>query len=755
MSTRAAALAVGAIVLLLYGATLAPTVTFWDAGELIAAAYTLGIPHPPGTPLFVLLAHVWALVLPLGEYAFRINLLSAVASAAAAVAWFMVAHETTRRMAGDLSIPLARIIRLGGASAAAFAGAFSFTNWGNSNETEVYAVATLTVALLVLLAIRWRERRSPATLLLAIYLMALSVGNHLLALLAGPALLLFLVSVARSEPASDNVERESEWARIAMVGGAWTLVLGAGLGSGTMFLLGLGTAAVAVGVVAWRHQLGFGLAALALAAAGVSTYLFLYIRAGQDPAISEAAPSTWGALVDVIGRAQYPLRTPFDDPTVPHGPDNPGRSFSLLGTQLLNYVQYFDWQWARGLDPTPRLLVTMVMAWLGLRGLFHHRTVDRHGFRLLLTLFLVTGLGLVLYMNFKPGYSLGLDQWPNREDHEVRERDYFFVVSFVVWGVWIGIGLADIARRIGLRLAARPSTAISAATLGVLSTALAPVVLNAAAATRRGANARLAADVAYDLLNSVPPYGVLFTNGDNDTFPLWWAQEVEGIRRDVNVVCLALAHTPWYARQIRDRPLRNFDAVSAPPPWRDLRGVAPPGDRLHTMADDEIDGLTAQRIGRALRVDFGWFRYTYPPGAVFYPGDVVAIRILQQNLGRRPVVWSLTASPTFEGLDDRLVQQGLGLRVDSLPPDDADRTLYFGPGQLPLDVPLTRELAERTYRYAGLDSIPPGRNLEPAEAGMARFLAGPFARLAEAAAARSDSALASRYAERASRIRAP
>jgi hypothetical protein len=172
------------------------------------------------------------------------------------------------------------------------------------------------------------------------------------------------------------------------------------------------------------------------------------------------------------------------------------------------------------------------------------------------------------------------------------------------------------------------------------------------------------------------------------------------------------------------------------------------------MADEEIDGLRAQRIGRALPVDFGWFRYTYPPGTVFYPGDVVAIRILQQSLGRRPVVWSLTAPRPFAGLDDRLIQQGLGFRVDSLPPDDTDRTLYFGPGQLPLDVPLTQELTERTYRYAGLDSIPPGRNLEPAEAGMARLLAGPFARLAEAAAARSDSPLASRYAERASRIRA-
>ena len=112
---RLSALAVGAVVLAGYALTLAPTVTFWDAGELIAAAYTLGIPHPPGTPLFVLLAHVWALLLPVGEYAVRTNLLSATASAAAAAMWFLVAHETTRRLAPGLGLLFfAEIDRIGG-----------------------------------------------------------------------------------------------------------------------------------------------------------------------------------------------------------------------------------------------------------------------------------------------------------------------------------------------------------------------------------------------------------------------------------------------------------------------------------------------------------------------------------------------------------------------------------------------------------------------------------------------------------------
>jgi len=77
-----AAVAVTLAVLAGYVMTLAPSVTFWDAGEFIAATRVLGIPHPPGTPLFVLIAHVWAMLVPIGEYAARTNLLSALFSAA-------------------------------------------------------------------------------------------------------------------------------------------------------------------------------------------------------------------------------------------------------------------------------------------------------------------------------------------------------------------------------------------------------------------------------------------------------------------------------------------------------------------------------------------------------------------------------------------------------------------------------------------------------------------------------------------------
>src|SRR5439155_574526 len=168
-------------------------------------------------------------------------------------------------------------------------------------------------------------------------------------------------------------------------------------------------------------------------------------------------------------------------------------------------------------------------------------------------------------------------------DHEVRERDYFFVVSFIVWGLWAGIGIAEVARAVAARV-----SRMARWTPALLLLALVPVALNWKAASRRhGADARLAADFAYDLLNSAPPYAILFTYGDNDTFPLWWAQEVAGVRQDVTVVCLALANTDWYMRQLRDTPTRPVVLESLPLVWRSR--VAPrPGWPLHAMSDSAI-----------------------------------------------------------------------------------------------------------------------------------------------------------------------
>ncbi|MEP6572617.1 MAG: DUF2723 domain-containing protein [Gemmatimonadota bacterium] len=744
-----------------YLSSLAPTVTFWDAGEFIAAARTLGIPHPPGTPLFVLIAHVWGALVPIGEYAYRLNVLSALFSAAGGGFIFLLVYDTlasaSARQDGSARPWLCGL----GAMAAAAAACFTFTQWQNSNETEVYAVATAMIAALAWLCFVWRrERDTPRgvrILLLMLYLGGLAIGCHLLSLLAGPAIVMFMASVLIGAPAPDAGERRAEWARLSVVAGTWALLIGGGLGSTSLVTAGAILVALAIGLAIRGRVFPFALAALAVATIGMTTYFVLYIRSGLHPVINEAAPDNFRALLEVLRRAQYPVRTPLDDPTIMHGADNPGRTLTMFGWQLLNYGQYFDWQWANGIrggwslpfgELPWRTAFTLLFFWLGTRGFLVQRRVDRSGWILLSTLFLTTGFGLLVYMNFKPGYSVGYPAFPDPALHEVRDRDYFFVVSFVVWGIWAGLALAMYA----IRAVRRPGLAGRIGAGAVLSAGLLPFLLNYPAASRRsGPDARLAADFSYDLLNSVPPYGILFTYGDNDTFPLWWAQEIAGIRRDVSVVCLALAQTDWYMRELRDAPVRPFEPSSAPPLWQGRSTTAPTWP-LHSMTNAEVDAARPVMLPSALTVQLGPVSVDYPARTVLMSNDILVLRIIQQNLGRRPIAWATTTGRDFHGLDRYVVQRGLVYELRAVPSDSS--TPAEGLVRVPamtLDVPTTEQLVWHTYRYAGLEGSDVGA-LDPTSQGIARTLATPFAQLALASDLRHDTEGAIRNLARASRL---
>ncbi|MDQ2669091.1 MAG: hypothetical protein M3Y31_00525, partial [Gemmatimonadota bacterium] len=511
-------------------------------------------------------------------------------------------------------------------------------------------------------------------------------------------------------------------------------LIGMGLGSTTLMVLGALAFIGAAIFAAMAGALSFAFIALALASVGVTSYLFLYIRAGQNPPLNEADPSTWRSLLAVIRREQYPIRTPLDDPTELHGPDNPGRSLQMIWLQLLNYFQYFSWQWARGVgEGVATFLVTTAMFFFGVQGSLLQRRSDRPGWWLLFTLWLITGLGLVGYMNFRPGFSLAAsyEAYPDPSDHEVRDRDYFFIASFAVWGLWAGMGVAAMVRAVAARV-----TGARLAAGALFAAALLPVAFNWEAASRRhGPAATLAADVAYDLLNTAPPYAVLFTYGDNDTFPLWWAQEVEGIRRDVTIVCIALANTDWYMRQLRDTPVRPFDESAAPAVWQG-RSPQRPDWPLHTMTDDEIESaMYAQILPRDITVRVGPVTTTLPANRIMGPSDFVTMRILQQNAGRRPIVWSVTAGREYLGMDPYLVQQALGFQLHVSPPPDSmpglDRMALAGS---PLDVDLTERLVWETYRYAGLLEAGDEEvtELESTAAQFASTLALPYTQLAYA-----------------------
>ena len=729
---RLAALGVFVTILAGYAWTLAPTVTFWDAGELIASAKILGIPHPPGTPLFVLLAHVWADVLRVGNYAWRTNLLSAVCSAGGATWFFLLVARTLR---GD------PVFRFGGAVAAALLSAFAFTVWQNSNETEVYTLATFSIAAVGWLAFQWRAARgtsrAPQLLLLCLYLLAVSIGNHLLTLLAGPALLGFMWHVLHTSPRADRLEARAERAQLAVMTGTWTLLLATGLGSTSMLVLG-GAAFLGAAIYAGlAGSLGFALAALGVGAVGVSTYAFLYIRAGLNPLINEADPSTWNALKAVIGREQYPVRWPTDNPMQYHGPENTGRTAHMLWWQMVNYLQYYDWQWSNGLSQArtvfapARFPFTVLFTSLGLVGAKLLRREDRSVFWLLLLLFLATGPGLVVYMNFKPGASLLWNMYPDPSFHEVRERDYFFTVSYQVWGLFAGLGIAGIYRLLKERAGAAARAAPAVLLLAVL-----PFVLNFRAASRaHGPDSELAGDFAYDVLQSVEPYGILFSNGDNDTFPLWYLQEVEGVRPDVEVVNLSLANTEWFIKQMRDNPVRAFVPQQAP--WMAHLAPATLPPPVHSLTDDEVAGMRAQLLPQDFTFRLGRIEHTFPAQSPFYVKDVMILRLLQENFRRRPVYYSTTVdTENWLGLDQYMTQEAMVVRlnVDRVPDPARLAGGVFG---VPLDVPRTDSLAWSVYRYAGLLQ-PDSLQLEPTTGNITANLSIPFLALGQAYDMRGD-----------------
>ena len=185
------ALATFAVVLAIYLVTLAPTTAFWDTSEYIAAAKVLGIPHPPGNPLFVILAHTFGLLPLAASYAERINLFAATTSAAAAGLWFLVAERWLRGI-----VPV-RWARYAAAFGGVLVGATSWTVWNQSTVNEkVYTVSLLSIAVVMWLVVRWGDDEPgphrDRWLVLIAYVLALTSTNHLMGFLALPALLVYV-----------------------------------------------------------------------------------------------------------------------------------------------------------------------------------------------------------------------------------------------------------------------------------------------------------------------------------------------------------------------------------------------------------------------------------------------------------------------------------------------------------------------------------------------------------------------------------
>jgi Protein O-mannosyl-transferase TMEM260-like len=658
----AAAIA-GALVLVLYLLTLAPTTSMWDTSEYMAAAYTLGLPHPPGNPLFVLLGRVMSLLPVASTVAARINVFAALCSATAAAMWFLI---TERVLVGWFD---ERWRRLVGASVATLIGATAFTVWNQSVVNEkVYTVSLAGIAIISWLMVRWSDvpdgRRADRTLVLVAYLLGLGYANHMAGVLAAPAVGLAII-----------VRRPRFVLR-------WKLILASLL------------------------ALGFG----------VTPFATQPIRAALNPPMNEGQPTactdglhwsctfskgTYDAFMYNFNRGQYGKPALGD------------RQAPFVQGQAGMWWWYFKWQWMRdALDRHQGLqaLLAAAMLVLGLVGGWVHYKRERRSWWYFAALLFTTTLCLIYYLNFRYGASQA-PQLGNTVLREVRDRDYFFIWSFSPWGVWAGLGLMYVwesvaallgtrAERVGIHAVEMPTRLGRLAASPVLLLAIVPLFANWQWASRAGQTDTR--DFAVDLLNSVEPYGVLVVAGDNDTFPLWFAQDVLGVRKDVVVANTSLLNTRWYVKQLIDRPIYPYDAAKGPALYRDRvwpKPTTPPIQMTAARADAVPDFVA---IPHVQTFELGAIKATIDPKnlpqdatGTGYLGraDVFVLRMIADSFRLRPIYFSRTAGtmPDTLGLANNTITQGLASKL-FIPTANMGPDTVRVPGDGYFDVDTSRKL---------------------------------------------------------------
>ena len=639
-SYRAAAVA-GTLVFILYLLTLGPSTAMWDTSEYIAAAYLLGLPHPPGNPFFVLLGRVFSILPIAPNVAMRVNILAALCSATSAAMWFLI---TERVLVSWFSERWQRIV---GGSVAALVGATAFTVWSQSVVNEkVYTVALVGVAVIAWLTVRWCDEpdgdKADRGLILIAYLLGLGFSNHMAGFLAAPAVA-FAVMVRRPK----TILR-------------WKLILAT---SGAVLF-------------------------------GMTPFATQPIRAAYFPAIAEGEPTactteltakctfskvTWDRFLYNFNRGQYGAPDPND----------PNRVYPA---QVAMYWMYFKWQWWRdpyGKSQTIQAVLAALFLVLGLFGGWVHWKRDRQSFWFFGPLMLTMTLVLIKYLNFRYGYSQSQELGDTIE-REVRDRDYFYLWSFSAWSVWAALGLVfvweSVAALIGsetlrvgketLDLPKRRSWLIASP---VLALAFVPLVGNWESATRKGDDTT--ARFAHDLLNSVEPYGILVTVGDNDTFPLWYAQEVEGIRKDVVVANTSLLNTEWYTRQLIRNPVRAYDASSGPEIYKGTAWTRPTTPPVK-MSMDQADSVPLYYELRDTVVFEAQGIRTKIPPRVLARADYFVLQMIKDNPGRS-VYFSRTSGSYGKelGLDQYLLTQGLARKLlTHVPAQSADTLMVPGEG---------------------------------------------------------------------------
>jgi len=657
--------------LAIYTLTRSATVPFWDCGEFIACSYTLGLPHPPGTPLFVLIGRVFTMIpsFIIGDISARVNWLSGMCSAGAAMVGYFILARLITSWHSDSYAPqrlpaFPRLAVYAGSVAGALFLAFSDTNWGNAVEAEVYGAAMFLMMVLVWLALVWYERRfdhrSDKYLIAMSYVAILSIGIHMTTFLVMFPIF-FLVLAGSPRLRTDwrfwitgiclalvvgSVELflmpTTIWLLVATCGHYWPQIRRGWIAIPLVFLLGGGLWALSAGETWPLYVMGFAgslvlflvfrimagqrswaLAHLILLVAltGYTVQAYIPLRTAHDPQLDMNDPETWQTFKAFLERKQYGQESMFERALTRRG-----EWANQFGQhRRMGFWGFFDQQYGYN---DVAFLPFFVLGLFGVGAAIRYKW--KQGLTIFLILFL-SSVGLVWYMNFADGTRYN----PSRQDAylEVRDRDYFFTPAFLLFGMAMGLGIAGLIRFLGTSVEeAKVPRQVRYAALGLGGIlALLPLkTLSVNYSANDKSRDYLPWDYAYNILQSADKDAVLFTNGDNDTFPVWCLQEVYGVRRDVKVTNLSLINTHWYIKQLKNR-----------------LGVP------ISFSDDQIDRLA---------------HVMTPEGEVYRLQDRMVDDIITTNRWNLPINFAVTvpeANRKYQGenLDDHLLMIGMGYRV--------------------------------------------------------------------------------------------
>ncbi|MFH1322008.1 MAG: DUF2723 domain-containing protein, partial [Bacteroidota bacterium] len=784
-----------------YFLTVEPTVSFWDCGEYIATAYKLEVGHPPGGPFFQMLGRLFTMFTPAEEAARMINILSALCSSFTILFLFWTITALSKLIvikSGELEMTKDRAFAiLGSGFVGAIAYTFTDSFWFSAVEGEVYSMSSLFTAVVFWAIFKWEsisdEDRADKWIIFIAYLMGMSIGVHLLNLLAIPAIA-FVYYFKKHKVTRKGVIITGILSFLILFGIQYGIVqyfvwiaayfeLGFVNGFGLPFGSGVIIFAILIigGIIwglKWSRQnnhpvLNTAILCFTMILLGYSSYAQIIIRSTANPPMDENNPENVFAFVSYLSREQYGDRPlvygqyfnakldpaePYKDGTPVWVPDkekgkyikaddrknsipnydpkyssifprmyseksNHIRAYKKFGNIQDNdiknerptfgqnlrffftyqigwmYLRYFMWNfagrqndlqghgnitdgnWICGIpfidsmrlgsqDELPKSMTRnmarnkfyLLPLILGLIGLFYHFNNDKRGFFVVFILFILTGVGIIVFLN----------QYP----YQPRERDYAYAASFYAFSIWIGIGVLALFDALKKNL-----PAIISAGLATLICLVVPGVLAKDGWDDHDRSKRYTArDFAANYLNSCAPNAIIFTNGDNDTFPLWYAQEVEGIRTDVRVMNLSLSNTDWYIDQMSRKA---YDSDRLPfsmghEKYRQgTRDYVPFYDRKipgYTSIREVIDFIASENIQTKIRTQSGKNIDYFPTKKLRIPVDSATV------VGNGTVLKELAGKilPAIEWeIKGNYVLKNSLMQLDLLATNKWERPVYF------------------------------------------------------------------------------